>query len=166
MKNTFFSLVVAALCSAFALSSQAHDYHAGSVHIDHPWSREMPPVAPTAAVYFTLHNRGEHDRLLGVSTPVASKAELHEHVHQDGVMKMQAASFVELAPGAEVIFAPMGYHVMLFGLKRQAREGERFPLTLVFEKAGEVTVEVAVQQALEAAGHSTHTGHSAPAHAH
>lgn len=69
---------------------QAHEYEAGQLHIDHPWSREMPPVAPTAAAYFVIHNKGsEADRLLSVSTPVAGKAELHEHVHADGVMKMQ-----------------------------------------------------------------------------
>ena len=107
----------------------------------------MPPVAPTAAAYFVVHNKGvQADRLLAVQTPVAGKAEMHEHVHADGVMKMQQVQSVEVPAGGEVRFEPMGYHVMLFNLGQQAREGERFPLTLTFEKAGEVELEVAVHK--------------------
>lgn len=130
-----------------ALFAQAHEYEVGQLHIDHPWSREMPPVAPTAAAYFVVHNKGnEADRLVRVSTPVAGKAELHEHVHADGVMKMQQVQDVAIPAGGEVKFEPMGYHVMLFNLQQQAKDGERFPLTLTFEKAGDVEVEVAVQK--------------------
>lgn len=130
-----------------SLFAQAHEFDVGQLHIDHPWSREMPPVAPTAAAYFVIHNKGsEADRLLSASTPVAGKAELHEHVHADGVMKMQQVQNVAVPAGDVVKFEPMGYHVMLFNLKQQAKDGERFPLTLTFEKAGSVEVEVAVQK--------------------
>ncbi|WP_447590589.1 copper chaperone PCu(A)C [Aquipseudomonas campi] len=140
------TLLLAALLIAAPLAS-AHEYEAGDLHIDHPWSREMPPSAPTAAAYFVVHNKGDSaDRLLSVDTPVASKAELHEHVHQDGLMKMQQVQTVEVPANGEVSFAPMAYHVMLFGLKQQLRDGERFPLTLHFEKAGAVQVDVAVQK--------------------
>lgn len=141
-----------------ALMAQAHEYDAGQLHIDHPWSREMPPVAPTAAAYFVVHNKGsDADRLLSVSTPVAGKAELHEHVHADGVMKMQHVESVDVPAGGEVKFEPMGYHVMLFNLKQQAKDGERFPLTLNFEKAGAVEVQVAVQKdAPQSHEHSAH----------
>jgi copper(I)-binding protein len=140
-------IVVATALLAASLLAHAHEYQAGSIHIEHPWSREMPAVAPTAAAYFVLHNQGkEADRLLGASTPVAQKAEIHQHQEVDGLMKMGQVANVEIAPGAEVKFAPMGYHVMLFGLKQQAKAGERFPLTLNFEKAGKVDVQVAVQQ--------------------
>lgn len=140
------TLLLAALLTP-SLFANAHDYSAGQVHIAHPWSREMPPVAPTAAAYFVVHNMGaEADRLLSVSTPHAGKAELHEHLHADGVMKMQQVQSVEIPAGGEVKFAPMGHHVMLFNLKQQAKDGERFPLTLTFEKAGPLEVEVAVHK--------------------
>jgi hypothetical protein len=130
-----------------ALLVQAHDYSVGNLHIEHPWSRAMPPVAPTAAAYFVVHNKGsDADRLLSASTPVAGKAELHEHIHADGLMKMQQVQSVEIPAGGEVKFEPMGYHVMLFNLKQQAKDGERFPLTLTFEKAGAVEVEIAVHK--------------------
>ncbi|MFA7822618.1 copper chaperone PCu(A)C [Aeromonas dhakensis] len=149
-----------------ALLAQAHEYEVGQLHIDHPWSREMPPVAPTAAAYFVVHNKGsEADRLLSVSTPVAGKAELHEHVHADGVMKMQQVQDVVIPAGGEVKFEPMGYHVMLFDLKQQAKAGERFPLTLNFEKAGKVDVEVAVQKEAPA-DHDHAAGHGEGEHSH
>lgn len=149
-----------------ALLAQAHEYDVGQLHIDHPWSREMPPVAPTAAAYFVIHNKGaEADRLLGASTPVAGKAELHEHLHEGGVMKMQQVQDVVIPAGGEVKFEPMGYHVMLFELKQQAKDGERFPLTLTFEKAGKVEVQVAVQKEAPA-GHEHGMGHGEGAHKH
>lgn len=145
------TLLLGALLGA-SLLAQAHDYQAGELHIEHPWSRAMPPVAPTAAAYFVVHNQGgEADRLLAVSSPVAGKAELHEHLHEGEVMKMQQVASVDIPAGGEVRFAPMGYHVMLFDLKQQARDGERFPLTLTFEKAGVVEIEVAVQSEAPAA---------------
>ncbi len=92
-------------------------------------------------------------QVLSVDTPVAGKAEMHEHIDQNGLMKMQQVQFVTIPAGGEATFAPMAYHVMLFNLKQQAREGERFPLTLHFEKAGEVTVQVAVQKDAPAEQH-------------
>lgn len=140
------TLLLAVLLGA-SLLANAHDYRVGALQIVHPWSREMPPVAPTAAAYFVVHNLGaDADRLLAVQTPVAAKAELHEHLHVDGLMKMQQVPSVEIPPGAAVQFAPMAYHVMLFGLQRQLQAGEHFPLTLRFDKAGEIQVEVVVQQ--------------------
>ncbi|WP_439887476.1 copper chaperone PCu(A)C [Pseudomonas sp. MBLB4123] len=140
------ALLLATLLGTSLLAG-AHEYGSGELHIEHPWSREMPPVAPTAAAYFVVHNKGaQADRLLAVQTPVAGKAEMHEHVHADGLMKMQRVQSVEVPAGGEVRFEPMGYHVMLFDLGQQARDGERFPLTLTFEKAGEVELEVAVHK--------------------
>nr|WP_298135867.1 copper chaperone PCu(A)C [uncultured Pseudomonas sp.] len=146
-------LLIASL--AAGLPAYAHDYTLGQLHIEHPWSREMPPVAPTAAAYFVVHNSADSpDRLLEVSSPVAGKAEFHEHLHEDGVMKMQQVPSVVVPAAGEVRFEPMGYHVMLFDLKQQAKAGERFPLKLTFEKAGVIELEVAVQKDPPAVEHS------------
>ncbi|NJJ56136.1 MULTISPECIES: copper chaperone PCu(A)C [unclassified Pseudomonas] len=137
---------------AFSLLSlghiaHAHEFQSGDITIVHPWSRELPAVAPTAAAYFVLKNQGsEADRLLSATTRVAGRAELHEHVHAGGAMKMQQVMSVEIPAGGEVKFEPMGYHVMLLNLKQQAKAGEHFPLTLIFEKAGALEVDVVVQK--------------------
>lgn len=140
------------LLAAFLLPAclaQAHQYNAGSLRISHPWSMELPPNAPAIAAYFTIENQGDAaDRLLSVDTPIAGQAQLHEHVETNGLMKMQQVQTVEVAPNAKVSFAPMAYHVMLLDVKDRSKlvAGERFPLTLHFEKAGDVEVQVMVQK--------------------
>ncbi len=141
------TLSLAALL-AFALPSFAHEYKVGELTIDHPWSRELPPNAPAGAAYFTLHNQGSQaDRLIGASTARAQKSELHTHVHQDGLMKMQQIPAVDIPAKGEVVFQPGGNHVMLFGLDQPLKVGEKFPLTLEFEKAGKIEVQVQVETA-------------------
>jgi len=141
------SLTLAALL-ACALPSFAQDYKIADLLIEQPWSRELPPNAPAGAAYFNLHNQGsEADRLIGASTPRAEHSELHTHVHQDGLMKMTQIPAVELPAGEQVVFQPGGNHVMLFGLGQPLTAGEQFPLTLEFEKAGKVEVQVEVKTA-------------------
>ncbi|MFA5679466.1 MAG: copper chaperone PCu(A)C [Pseudomonas sp.] len=131
--------------SFFSIPSLAYDYTAGDLHINHPWSRALPPVAPTGATYLTIENRGQQsDTLIGARTPVAGHTELHEHVHQNGLMKMQQIDSVEIAAGQSVEFRPGGHHVMLFDLKEPLVAGHDYPMTLIFERAGEVDVKVQV----------------------
>lgn len=155
------TLSLAALL-ACALPSFAHDYKVGELTIDHPWSRELPPNAPAGAAYFTLHNQGSQaDRLIGASTPRAQKSELHTHVHQGGLMKMQQIPAVDIPAQGEAVFQPGGNHVMLFGLDQPLKAGEQFPLTLEFEKAGKVEVQVKVESADYKGDHEhgKHQGH-------
>ncbi|MEH6389956.1 MAG: copper chaperone PCu(A)C, partial [Pseudomonas profundi] len=82
LKKYVLPLVAAASMAGPAV---AHDYQAESLFIDHPWARAMPPTATTGATYFRIDNNGETgDRLLGIETPAAESAELHEHVHAEG----------------------------------------------------------------------------------
>jgi copper(I)-binding protein len=141
-------IVIAALLLP-ACFANAHEYKAGEIEIAHPWSQELPPNAPTVAAYFVIHNGGTTaDRLLSVDSPIAPEAQLHEHVMQGDLMKMQQVPSVEIPAGGNVIFAPMAYHVMLLNPTDRSllTDGKQFPLTLHFEKAGDVTVEVSVQK--------------------
>ena len=147
--SMFKHAAIAAALLMPACFANAHQYKAGDLEITHPWSQELPPNAPTVAAYFVIRNTGNTaDRLLGVDTPIAEKAELHQHVMQGDLMKMQPVPSVEVVPGGSVTFAPMAYHVMLVGLKDRSllKDGERFPMTLHFEKAGDISVEVKVQK--------------------
>ena len=135
-------------------SAFADDYSVGNLHIGQPWSRALPPNVPTGAAYFTVHNGGnEDDRLIGVSTPRAGRTELHTHVHLGDVMKMQKIDSVAIPASAEVRFEPGGNHVMLFNLTRPLVAGEHFPLTLEFEKAGQVELSVTIKTEAPQTGH-------------
>lgn len=142
-------LIVLAALLLPACFANAHEYKAGELEIAHPWSQELPPNAPTVAAYFVIQNTGKtSDRLLSVGSPIAGIAQLHEHVMQNDLMKMQQVPSVEIPAGGKVTFAPMAYHVMLLELKDRdlLSDGKRFPLTMHFERSGDVTVEVAVQK--------------------
>ncbi len=143
-------LLVAAIATFPAL---AHEYMQGDIHIMKPWSRPLPAVSPNGAAYMTLTNKGgTADRLVGVSTPAAKMAEIHNHVMEDGVMKMRQVGVIELAPGASATLKPGGLHVMLMGLTEPLEEGKSYPMTLEFEKAGKVDVKVMIFEP-ETSGH-------------
>lgn len=111
---------------------------------------------PNGAVYLTLTNQGEGDDvLLKVETDVAQAAELHEtQIDAEGVMRMRPLDRLPLPAGEPVILEPGGKHIMLLDLEGEIAQGDTIQLTLNFEKAGPVTVEVPVEASLtgEAAG--------------
>jgi copper(I)-binding protein len=118
-----------------------------SITVEQPWSRATPGGAKTGAVYMTLDNKsGTADRLTGVSSDVADKLQIHEMKVENGVMKMrEVAGGLSIPAGGSVALKPGSYHVMLIGLKKPLTVGEKFPLTLTFEKAGNISVTVPVQ---------------------
>ena len=136
----------------------AHSYHGGDLDIGHPWSRALPPVATTGVAYLTIANKGNADDvLLGASTPVADRVEIHTHQKEGDLMRMRQLNELVIPAGGEQTLAPGGHHLMLMGLKKVPAEGERFPLTLHFKQAGDLEVEVAVDaKPAEAKGHSQH----------
>jgi periplasmic copper chaperone A len=114
------------------------------IQVEHVWSRAMPAGA-TGVVYLTVTNQGAPDTLLGVASPVAASATLHESIADHGVMKMRPVASLPVAPGKPITLAPGGYHIMLTGLKHALVAGGSFPVTLTFAKAGAVTVTATVQ---------------------
>lgn len=117
------------------------------IQVKDPWARETPPGVSHGAAYMTLVNEGGvKDRLIGARSGVANVAELHTHLMEDGVVKMRGLEGVNVPPGTPVVFEPGGLHIMLIELKEPLEAGERFPLTLEFERAGDMTVEVEVRK--------------------
>ena len=116
------------------------------VRIDHPYARPTFGGAPGGA-FMTIDNPGPRDRLLSISTDVATDAELHEMRMEGDVMRMRQLDGIDLPTGSRVSLAPGKLHVMLLGLHAPLKAGQRFPLHLRFEKAGKVTVQVAVEPA-------------------
>lgn len=149
-----------AVLLAFAAPASAHSYKAGGLEISHPWARETPPSAKVGAGYFKVKNTGtEADRLIAVETEGAEKVEIHESINENGVAKMRQVQTVEIPAGAETALKPGGYHLMLVNLKEALAEGMRIPATLVFEKAGKIKVELAVEGMGYGGPAPAHNGH-------
>jgi copper(I)-binding protein len=132
------------LCSV----AQAQSSSNGSIEIVSPWARATAVSASTGGAFLTIVNKGStDDRLLSISTPAAGKAELHRTENDNGVAKMTPIDALEVKAGHRIALAPGGYHIMLMGLKAPLKEGESFPLTLTFDKAGTIDVMVKVGKA-------------------
>lgn len=139
---------LAALTSA--APAWAHDFKLGDIVIDHPFAYANPPGTTSAGAYLrALRNQGPTaDRLVAASTAAAERIDLHEMQMDGNVMRMRELKGIELPARGAVTMGPgthKGYHLMLVGLKKPLKEGERFKVTLQFEKAGRVDVEVAVE---------------------
>ncbi len=144
MKTT--AIVLALAFGAGSSSSLAHDYQKASLTIDHPWARATVAGQTVAAGYLTIRNKGAGaDRLVGAESAAAQRVEMHVTTIDRDVARMREVKSFELLPGATLRLAPGGNHLMLLGLKRPLKTGERIPVTLRFERAGELGVEFAVE---------------------
>jgi periplasmic copper chaperone A len=127
---------------AFASAALAQT---NQLEVTNAWARATPGKAENGAAYLTIQSPTA-DRLLSVSSPVAKKAELHTMSMEGMVMKMRPLAGLDIPVGQAVTLKPGGEHIMLEGLGAPLREGQSFPLTLTFEKAGTRTVTVAVEK--------------------
>ncbi|WP_150524394.1 copper chaperone PCu(A)C [Roseibium sediminis] len=144
---TFFkTLATAAAFTLLSVSAQAEHIKVGDLTVSKAWTRATPPNAKAGAGFVTVTNNGsEADRLVGVSSAVAERTEIHEMAVVDGVMKMrELETGVEIPAGETVTLKPGGLHIMFMGLKGKFIENEDVPVTLTFEKAGTVDVHLAV----------------------
>ena len=161
---TLRKLAIGLVLGAAAAAALAHSYKAGEISISHPHARATVPGQPTGGAYLRLDNRGADDRLVGVSADVSRSVELHTMSMEGDVMRMREIAAVEIPAHQSVVLQPGGLHIMLVGLKAPLKEGERFPMTLKFEKAGEVPVVLniggAAADAAPEGEMSMPTGHS------
>jgi periplasmic copper chaperone A len=137
---------VAALLAAASIAACAQAAKT-SIVIEDPYARATPAGALSGVVYMTLENKtNAADRLTGASSDVAAQVQIHEMSMVNGVMQMrQIADGLPIPAGESVALKPGGYHVMLIGLRKQLAAGETLPLTLTFEKAGNISVTVPIK---------------------
>lgn len=143
--NGFFRLLAGMALALASLVASAHSFKLGEIAIGHPYARTTAPGQSTGGAYLRLENRGLADKLVSASTPVAKGVEMHEMRMAGDVMQMREIRAIDVPSNKPVALQPGGMHLMLVGLKAPLKKGDRFPLTLKFEKAGEVTVEVVVE---------------------
>jgi len=115
------------------------------VSIEGAYVRESIGRAPNSGAYLTLTGTAA-DRLIAVASPAAERVELHTHMMDDkGVMRMRPVAGIDVAPGTPTRLQPGGFHIMLLGVRTPLIAGATIPLTLTFEKAGSVTLDVPVR---------------------
>lgn len=138
--------------------ARAHEFRAGPIHIDHPYSRQVPNVRTPGIVYMTISNKGEKpERLLGASSPIAGRIELHANLRDGDIMRMRPVEAIDLPAAGVLRLQPNArWHLMLLDLRKPLAVGDTFPLTLNFREVGNVRVEVEVQRITSAESH-THT---------
>lgn len=130
---------------------------AGDLVVEDVWARASAGMARAGAAFMTIKNTGEPDKLIAAKANVSKKVELHTHLHENGVMKMRQVDHVAAHKGMTML-KPGGDHVMFMNLNAPFEEGKTFPLTLVFEKAGEIDVDVHIKS-VGAMGNANSHGH-------
>jgi len=116
------------------------------VSVEKPWSRATPPGAKVGAGFMQLRNAGAADRVVGASSPVAGRVEMHITVRDGDVMRMREVKSFEVPAGGSFELKPGGAHLMLVDLKRPLKKGEKVPLTLKLGKGGELNVDLTVEE--------------------
>ncbi len=134
----FALLIAAALSPALARASD--------VTVENPFARPSAGPAGAGAAYMTIRNQGPADRLVAASSSAARTTELHTHIREGDVMRMRKVEAIAIPERGAATLAPGGMHVMLMGLHQPLKPGDAFALTLTFEKAGAVTVQVPVRE--------------------
>ena len=142
------------LISVFLVSSCAVGGGGSKIEVQDPWARAVEGMADSdhagmgmnGAAYMLLRNEGDAlDSLLRAESSVAQAVELHLSEMKDGVMSMHPVAAIEIPAHGQVELKPGSYHVMLIGLQRDLIQGEKFELLLVFEKSGEISIDVEVR---------------------
>lgn len=143
--NVLFGLTL--LAGMLSTPALAHEYTEGTITIDHPWSRPTPPGVPMGVGYMAITNHGDSDiTFSSATTPRAEKVSIHESTMKDGTMSMRPLKDGLPIPAGETVeLKPHGYHLMLEKLKGPLKEGESVPLTLTFEGAADMNVELNVE---------------------
>ena len=138
MKKLMAALLLAGVCQTAA---------AAGIDVDNAWARSTVQGMSMGGVFMQLENEGKADDiLLGGSAPVSERVEIHNHINDNGVMRMrEVEGGLPLPKDQKVELKPGSYHIMLMGLKAPLKEGQKFPLTLNFKNAKSKTITVEVK---------------------
>ena len=141
-----------------AALAHGKEFRKAGLEIEHIYATATAPGQPHGAVFIkqVKNKAGTSDRLVGGKAAVSKSVEVHQMVMDQNVMKMREIAGIEIPAKGHVSMdrgAKEGYHLMLMNLTRPLADGERFPMTLIFQQAGAVEVEVEVVKARAGHGH-------------
>ncbi|MGY3868495.1 copper chaperone PCu(A)C [Aeromonas crassostreae] len=141
-KRAFYSLLALGLAAPALAKVEAVDGYV----------RLLPPGTPNTAAFMVLKNDGDAPvRLTGVSSPEVARAELHTHLHENGVMRMRQVESIEIPAKGEVVLKPGSLHIMLFEV-RELSQGTPFPLTLSLDNGQALGLSLPVKPVEPMAG--------------
>ena len=144
-----------------SFGAMATEQVAGDLKLSAPWVRASVPGQVNGAGYVQIDNKANlADKLVSASTTGVNRVELHTIITENGVAKMREVTGIEVPASGAVKLAPGGYHIMFLGLTEPFKAGGTLPVTLNFEKAGEVKVNFEIKPATynpgSAASHGSH----------
>lgn len=175
MKHALLAAAAAMIALASAAQAEPGAAQAGDLRLVGAHARVILPTRPAAA-YLIIENKGPADRLIGASSPAFGRVELHTHLHEDGLMRMVEVEAIEIPAGGGATLRSGGDHIMLFEMKEPLAAGDEIPLTLTFERGGDVAVVAPIKPIAQSgapdaaresggqgqgkgAGHGGHGGH-------
>ena len=133
---------------------------AGTFGIHAPMVRMVPPGQSVSAAFMILHNHGIKERsVVAAYSDVAAAVELHNHIMEDGMMKMRRVDAIAIPGHGQVALKSSGFHIMLIGLTRDLEMGEEVPIELEFADGERLAVDAVVQMAGVGQDHSDHSSH-------
>jgi copper(I)-binding protein len=132
---------------AAALLLLAGSAFAADIEVASPFMRAAPMAGGNGAAFLTIKNHGGDDRLIGAEAAISKSVELHTHIKDGDVFRMRKVDALPVPMHGTVELKPGGDHVMFMGLIEPVKDGAKVPVTLVFEKAGKVMIEVPVTAA-------------------
>ena len=122
---------------------------AKGINIEAPYIREVPPGVPTSALFLTIKNDKDHAiDLTRASGEIAKNIELHEHTHQDGMMVMRQVKKITIPAHGQTELKPGGYHIMLIGLNKKIKAGDKINLKLHFSDGSEAVITAPVKKVM------------------
>ncbi len=144
---------------AVAASLAAHAAWAANISVTDAWARATMPGQPVSGAYMRIQADADA-RLVGVSSSVVPRVEVHEMSMDGGVMRMREVKTIDLPKGKTVSLQPGGFHLMLMNLKKPIAAGDVIPLTLTVESGGKrQTVEVKAEARAMGGGGMQHHAH-------
>ena len=123
---------------------------AKGISVDDPYVREVPPGQMTSASFLILKNTNDKETaLIKATSDVAKNVELHEHVHDNGMMKMRQVAKIVIPANGETILKPGGYHIMLIGLTRKIKAGDIIDINLEFDNGDKQSIKAEVKKIMQ-----------------
>ncbi|MDX1352326.1 MAG: copper chaperone PCu(A)C [Thiomicrorhabdus sp.] len=139
-RRTFMGL---AFIAGLGLSGQVFAASvADSIEVSDPYVRMVPPTAPATAAFMEIKNTGDKDHaLVSAKAYINKTTELHNHIHDNGVMRMRQVQKIDLPAGQSTALKPGGFHIMLIGLNAPVQKDQVIKIDLTFDDGSTKTVE-------------------------